>query len=312
MTRLASTLALFLAACAPDAPERPTVSTPTDTLLPVNGTRLFVHREGEGTADAPPLVVIHGGPLLDQTYLRGPLAPLADGRELVFYDQRLSGRSEGTVDSASVRLATLVDDLEAIRTTLDLGPVDLLAHSWGGLIAVAYAIEHPEAVRRLVLVSPMAPSARLRQQEETAQRAALEPADTAGTGELRADPGVAAGEPAAFEALLVHSFRWQLHDPALAAELDFHIPDDYGERSLQFSRIGRDLTDYDFTDRLGRITAPTLLVYGDAEVGAPIGGEALGTGIPDVTTLVLEDTGHFAFLESPQRFLAEVRRFLGG
>ena len=125
-------------------------ATPPDSvegLMAVNGTELFVKRVGSG----PPMLVIHGGPLMDHGYLLPWLEPLSRERELIYFDQRLSGRSRGTADSASVRLDTLVADMEEIRQALGLERWDLMAHSWGGLLAQRYAILHPERVASMAV-----------------------------------------------------------------------------------------------------------------------------------------------------------------
>lgn len=298
-------LLALLAACggSEPAPEAP----PLESLVSVRDTRLFVHREGAGE----PLLVVHGGPLLDHGYLVEPLRPLADDYELVFFDQRLSGRSEGVVDSASVTLEGLVADIEAIREAVAPGErLHLLGHSWGGLLALKYALTDPSRLRSLVLVSPMAPSSRLWQEEEAAARAAMEPADTAGMGALRASSAFRAGDPEAIERMLRLSFRGQLHDPADADRLRFHVADDYRERSRQFALLADDLSSYDLTDQLPELRVPTLLVYGASEVGVERGAEALESGIPDARTRVLEDAGHFSFLERPEAFRRAVRAFL--
>lgn len=309
----ATVVATVAAACTPDDAFRAPVAW-SDSLLPLNGTRLFVHREGPGVqaqGGVPPLVVVHGGPVLDHGYLARHLTPLARDRRVVYYDQRLSGRSDGVVDSASVRLGTFVDDLEALRAALGHDRVDLLAHSWGGLIALSYALAHPDRVRRLVLVSPMAPSAALWQDEQRAQAGALTAADTSGLGQLMADPGFAAREPAAVEAVLKHSFRSQFVDRSAADRLSFHIEADYASRSRQFGFMLPDLTSYDLLDRLLILDVPTLLVYGDAEVGTARGGQALARGLPDARLVEVERAGHFAFVERPEPFFTVVRAFLG-
>lgn len=277
-----------------------------DTLLPVNGTRLFVHREGMGA----PAIVIHGGPVLDHGYLSPHLEPLARDLELVYYDQRLSGRSDGVVDSASVRLATFVDDIEALRTELGLGQVHLIAHSWGGLLALSYALAHPDEVRSLVLVSPMPPSTALWQDEQEAFGAQLTPEDTAGMGALGATEAFRAREPAAVEAALKHGFRSQFHDPDQAASLSFHIGPDFGERSRQFGFMVSDLTGFDLVEGLRTLEIPTLVVYGADEPGARIGGDVLVEAMPQARRVILDDAGHFAFMEVPAEFTRVVRAFL--
>ena len=274
--------------------------------VPVNGTEIHVVRGGNG----PPLLVIHGGPMLDHGYLKASLASLADTREVILFDLRLNGRSAPQVDPASVRLDTLVADVEGVRAALGLEEVDVLAHSFGGLLGVLYAARWPERVRRLVLVSPMALSAALWQEEERTLASALTPEFQARQQELRAAPGVAAGEPAALEALLRHSFASQMADPSLAAELELYVPEDYLERSRQFAALGPDLQGFDFHEEAGRVEAPALILFGDREPGGELGGEALARALPRDSLVILPGVGHFSFLEAPERFRAEVRRWL--
>ena len=286
---------------------RPTPQATTgDTLLPLNGTRLFVHGEGAGDA----ILVVHGGPLLDHGYLVEPLRPLAADHQLVFYDQRLSGRSDGRVDSASVTLDAFVADIEALRQALGLARMHLLAHSWGGLLAMKYALAYPDRLLSLVLVSPMAPSAGLWQEEAAALRTTIGPADTAGMGSLRASEAFARGDPAAIERMLQLSFRSQLHDPALAERLRFHIAEDYRERGRQLGRLMGELGSYDLLEELAALRVPTLILYGASEVGASLGGDVFRTVIPDATLEVVPDAGHFAFLERPDAFLPLVESFI--
>jgi len=274
-----------------------------DGLVAINGTRLFVHREGRGE----PAIVVHGGPVLDHGYLRPHLAPLGDQLELIFYDQRLSGRSAGAVDSASVRLHTFVEDIEALRAAAEAERVHLIAHSWGGLLALKYAAAHPERLRSMVLISPMPPSSTQWQEEQAAQAALLTPTDTAGGGALRTTSAFVAREPAAVEAVLRHSFRSQFHDPALAAVLRFHVEPDYDRRSRQFGYMLPDLLTYDVRAALARVAVPTLIIYGADEVGALIGGGALASALPDARLVVLDDAGHFPFIERPDDVLREIR-----
>ncbi len=278
----------------------------TDTLLAVNGTHLWVHREGSGD----PIVVVHGGPVLDHGYLVAPLRPLAADHQLVFYDQRLSGRSDGTVDSASVTLENFVEDIEALRKGLGLGKIDLLAHSWGGLLAMEYALAHPSSLRSLVLVSPMPPSSALWQEQQRLAAAALEPGDTAGMGALRASSAYRAGDPAAIERMLQLSFRSELARPALADSLRFHIERDYRERSREFGLLVPDLSTYDLTGRLPELRVRTLVAFGAAETGARREADTLRSLLPRAEIEVIPGAGHFSFLERPEMFRGIVRRFL--
>lgn len=302
---LALTVGVVLAGCAGSASTAST-TTPADTLLPIQGTRLFVHTEGSGA----PVLVVHGGPVLDHGYLVEPLRPLAASHRLVFYDQRLSGRSAGVVDSASVRLETFVEDIEAIRSELGLGRVHLVGHSWGGLLAMLYATRHADRLRSLILLDPLPPSSGLWREEQRAQAAAVEPEDTAGMGALRSTDAFRNGDPAAVLEMLRLSFRGQFHDPTMARRLDFHIEPDYRSRSAQFGYLGAELAAFDLRGELASLRVPTLVVYGQDEVGPGIGGSELARTLPDATVATIPDAGHFPFLERPEAFLRTLRAFL--
>jgi len=90
----------------------------------------------------------------DMKYLLEPLAPLAPNRTLIFYDLRGRGESGEVADSTALTLAADVGDLDRVRRFFHLGRVKLIGHQWGAAVAAIYAVEHPDLVERLVLLSP--------------------------------------------------------------------------------------------------------------------------------------------------------------
>ncbi len=135
--------------------------TPLTDLVAVNGVRLFTRRVGAG----PAVVVLHGGPGAHHDYLLPQYDLLAGNRTLLYYDQRGGGRSP--VDRATpVGWRDHVADLEGLRTYWGLNEVVLLGFSWGGLLAVLYALEHPEHVAALALVAPAPVTAAWREEFE--------------------------------------------------------------------------------------------------------------------------------------------------
>lgn len=277
----------------------------SDTLLPVASTNLYVRSVGSGT----PTIVLHGGPVLDHGYLVEPLRPLQDRLKLVYFDQRLSGRSDGNVDSASVRIDTLVQDIEGIRAGLGLGRVHVIGHSWGGLLALKYALRHAERVRSLILLDPMPPSAALWQREQQLQAEAVQPGDTAGMAALRASDAFRKGKSSTIERMLQLSFRGEFHDPSKAEGLRFHIPTDYSERSEQFAYMYDDLVSYDVSEDLSTVSVPVLVVYGSEEPGSRVGRHAYER-LPCASIEVIAEAGHFPFIERPLRFHRTISRFL--
>src|SRR4029079_15648146 len=101
----------------------------------------------------PEVVVLHGGPGADSAYLRPGFDALARGRTLVYYDQRGGGKSPVPRD-VPVGWREQVADLEALRVGWEQEHLAIAGYSWGGLLALLYAIEHPRRVSHLALISP--------------------------------------------------------------------------------------------------------------------------------------------------------------
>lgn len=275
-------------------------------LEAINGTELWVKRTGSGE----PIVVVHGGPVMEHGYLVSHLAPLAEDHELIFFDQRLSGRSAPEVEADSVRLATFAEDIEALRTRLELGPIHLMGHSWGGLLAMEYALRYPKQLRSLILLDSMAASSALWQQEQQALGALVTPEDAAARRVIMASEAFAERRPSAVEALLRLSFKPQFVDPDKLERLELYVPEDYAARSAQFAGLGPELQSFDFHEGLRSLEMPALVLYGDGEPGAELGGQAIHNALPNSKYVVIEDAGHFPFLEQPEAFLRAVREFL--
>ena len=308
----ASALSLVLVgSCAPPGTDPPPPPTPVESpvieqLLEVNGTELFVKRMGAGE----PVVIVHGGPVLEHGYLLPHLERLAEDYELVFYDQRLSGRSAATVDPESVRLATFVDDIEALREALQLGRIHLMGHSWGGMLAMRYAIRYGDNLRSLILLDSMAASSELRRAEEAAVAEGISPEAVAELDAFRQTEGFQQRQPEAIGIMLRMTFRVQFADPAKADLLELYVPDDYVGRSEQFGAMGAELAEFDLHEKLAAIDAPTLVVYGADEPGATFGGAAIAAAVPDASLELVPAAGHFPFIENPAAFVAIVHDFL--
>ncbi len=220
----------------------------------VRGVSLFERRVGHG----PPAVVLHGGPGADHGYLLPGFDALAEGRELVYYDQRGGGRSPVARD-VPVGWREQVADLDALREAWGLDGLVLVGYSWGGLLAQLYATEHPERVERLALVSP-APSWRAARDEFERRFAErnLAPALEAERRALREsglrERDLEAYERRLFELAVVPYF----YDPAKAREL---TPFRVVGRTQQ--EVWRSLGDYDLRPSLQRLRLPAFVLHGE-------------------------------------------------
>ncbi|MDX1416671.1 MAG: alpha/beta fold hydrolase, partial [Candidatus Promineifilaceae bacterium] len=116
------------------------------TNLSIRDNSLFVRVVGEGY----PILLIHGGPGMDHTTLLS-LESCADQFTLIYYDQRCNGRSQGA-DVTSMTWENLTSDAEALRQALGIDKWAVLGHSFGGMVALEYALRYPRTLSHLLLL----------------------------------------------------------------------------------------------------------------------------------------------------------------
>lgn len=261
---------------------------------------LFERRVGEG----PPVVVLHGGPGASHDYLRPGFDLLARGRTLVYYDQRGGGQS--LVPSGTpVGWQEQVADLEALRALWGLEQLTICGYSWGGLLAMLYATEHPGRVARLALVSP-APAWRAARLEFEAAFSArnMSPALQAERAALR-DSGLRERDPEAYQRRLFElSVVPYFVDPTLVKQL------------TAFRVIGRtqqevwsSLGDYDLRPRLSALDLPALVLHGKEDV-IPAWAAEEAARLLGAEWHLLSPCGHCPHVEQPQAFADALNAFL--
>ncbi len=286
---------------------RPPVSTPPAETEgraeqgPVRGIELFVRRVGAG----PPVVVLHGGPGADHGYLRPGFDVLARNRELIYYDQRGGGGSP-VPRNVPVGWTEQVADLEALRRLWGLDRLTIAGYSWGGLLALLYALEHRNRVARLALVSP-APSwrsARERFEQEFARRN-LDPGLQEERLRLR-ESGLRERDPEAFQQRMFElSVAAYFHDPGRARDL---TPFRITGRTQQ--EVWSSLGDFDLRPRLPSLQGiPSLVLHGESDPipieAARTTAELIGGGFQP-----LASCGHVPYVEALPRFEQSVGTFL--
>ncbi|HEX5631919.1 MAG TPA: alpha/beta hydrolase [Gemmatimonadales bacterium] len=272
----------------------------SEAVREVRGVALYERRVGDG----PPVVVLHGGPGADHGYLRPGFDRLAQGHTLVYYDQRGGGRSPVGRD-VPVGWREHVADLDALREAWGLERLVLCGYSWGGLLAMLYATEHPGRVERLALVSP-APcwrEARLRFEEAFARRN-LDPALQAARAALR-ESGLRERDPDAFQRRLFElSVVPYFHDPALVSRL---TPFRVTGRTQQ--EVWASLGDYDLRPALATLDVPALVLHGREDVIPWEAAHEAATRLRAAWHL-LSPCGHCPHVEQPDRFAEALLSFL--
>jgi len=258
----------------------------------------------DGEGGGPTVVVLHGGPGASHDYLRPQFDGLATGRKLLYYDQRGGGRSEVPRD-VPLGWREHVADLAAIAGLVG-APLTLLGFSWGGLLAILFALEHPELVARLALVAPAGTHAGIRLEFEKtfAERQAAPPIIQARAALSRS--GLRERDPdafwrRAFELSVAGYFR----EPSRAANL---TPFRVAARAQQ--AVWRSLEGMDLRPRLREITAETLVLHGRYDPIPLAASEALVSALPRARLVVFEDSGHALYAEETDRFVRELDAFL--
>jgi proline iminopeptidase len=270
------------------------------------GARLYYRSIGRGE----PIFILHGGPGLDHTYLLPQMDRLAEYFNLVYLDQRLCGKSDADVEPETITFETFVEDIDAVRTELGFERIHLMGHSWGGLVAMHYAIAHPQRLESLILSNSIAARADLSQRENQLLAERLTPEDMADRERIIDSAAFKAERPEAFADLFRLGFRKQLHDPSRVDELSLTFPEDFRARTMAFSALAPAMAEYDLTEQLRELTLPTLIVYGDAEASAEISGPHLANTFPAAKLTVLGRSGHFPYIENAEAFFATVREFV--
>lgn len=120
-----------------------------------DNTPLQIREYGNGQ----PIILLAGGPGFDAVYIAPLWQHLDSTYSCIVPDQRGTGASTlAVVDSAHLTLSAYVDDLEALRKNLKLEKIILVGHSWGGMLAMAYAAKYPRRTEKLVLLDPGGPT----------------------------------------------------------------------------------------------------------------------------------------------------------
>lgn len=272
----------------------------------INGTEIFYKKMGEGES----ILAVHGGPVLEHSYLVPYLKPLANDFELIFFDQRLSGRSSAESDSSKIRLSAFVDDIEELRKALKLKKIHLMGHSWGGLLAMNYAINYPANLKSIVLLNSMPANSKLWRAEEAILAQKITEQDNINRQEILQSDLFKNNKSEAIEKLLMLSFKNQFYDSTFVDSLDFDLPEDYMIRSQRFGNMRQDIEDYNLHPSLSSIEIPTLLVYGEIEPAATMSGPKLDSLFANSRFVVFQNAGHFPFIEQQKPFLKTVRAFL--
>jgi proline-specific peptidase len=285
---------------------------PRDGYIAGAGARIYYKTLGRGM----PLLLLHGGPGADHTDFLPALNPLASRYQLVLIDERGSGRSERLQDPRGYTLNHMVQDIEQVRKHLRIRQFVVLGHSFGGILAQAYAVRHPRQVLGLVLAGTSSSAnsvdrdfRRIRQSLPKGLRSRLERCEKAGIFESNgaytkayAAASAQALAPCMFAKTPPRRFK---HPPPLGMD----VLREMWVRRSDF-RIDGNLKGFDFTGSLSRVKAPALVVIGDRDMISTESADLTRASLPRATLIVMAECAHMMYIDQTARFNRLLGEFL--
>ena len=273
----------------------------------VNGVNLYCMTIGHGS----PIIVLHGGPGLDHTYLLPQLKELAKNHKLIFYDQRGSGKSSGAIDSESININNFVSDLEGLRKALEIKKMNLLGHSWGGLLAMYYAINYPEHVKSLMLLNSVGYSSEFFSPFNQNVVRRRTPEDSIGIAKIMTSDEFKNADIGTMNIFFKIFFKSYFYNQSLDSELTI----DFNKRTAEnifpiYNLFGKLLANFDIKEKLKILNCPVLIVHGDYDPIPLKCAEELNADIKNSKLVVLKNCGHFSYIEAPRRLFKVCNEFL--
>jgi proline-specific peptidase len=290
------------------------MATTSEGTVPFRGYRTWYQVLGElpATSERLPLLVLHGGPGFPHDYLEDLSRLSDDGRAVVFYDQIGCGKSDHPDDGALWTMTTFVDEVAAVRDALGLERVHLLGHSWGGWLALEYALGRPSGLASLVLASTCASlpafAAETRRLKESLPAEVQEVID-------RHEAEGTTDDSAYEEATMAYYTQWVCRldpFPDHVMRSFMNVSEDvYGTMQGPEWNVTGNLKDWDVSARLGELGLPVLVTSGRYDEMTPALIQPLVDGIRGAESVVFEESAHIAMAEEPDRYREVLESFLG-
>lgn len=271
--------------------------------------KLFYQKFGSGGI---PIIVLHGGPGLDQTYLQPQMLALAKNHEVIFYDQRGAGKSlEPNFSPAQINIEQFTKDLEELRKQLKLDKFILLGHSWGGLLAMNYSVNYPEHLAGLILLSTT-PADYAGQQayiEEFAKRTLSIKNEITPLFDHQAFRKLSSSQ---ISKLYRTIFSVYFYDPQNVAKLNLSINKEsaIGGDRVREIMMKTSNPNTNLFAQLTKLNVPSLVIHGQQDIIPLWTAQKIKNTIPDAQILILKKCGHFPYIEKPNELFDQINYFL--
>lgn len=269
----------------------------------VNGYDLY-YRELGTDKGLPPVILVHGGPGHSSLSFKNGFDFLAEETRVIFYDQRGSGNSQIKPNPEDYTIEQLVEELEALRRdVVKADKVILIGHSFGSALVQRYALKYPEHVEKMVIAGG------IRINNGMSNRFVWK---YFGGALYSTALGFPPADSAAADTWFTQNTEKD-NPNRLFDKTNTAILEDTGTvsfapwREISFSLVGDD-----YKKELSQLQVPTLFIYGTADspyTGKPVADKLCAT-LPNCQSVEFTQSGHWAFLEEPEKFQQVLNEFL--
>lgn len=296
--------AIWIALCNSAGAQEPALSKPSEGTVHTADVDLAYEVYGKPTAETP-VIAVNGGPGLSHKYMiqNDVWTRLAHHRQVIFYDQRGTGKSTHMPSGASQEMSAQVADLEAVRAHFNIEKVDLVGDSYGGFLVMAYAVAHPDHVHKLVLSDSPPPAFKDMVHLLPQTFPDIEEEDAAIEKKL-------GNTDAAAQEGLINHFRMIFYSQELMHKYLDHIGD-IGYAPAVGAAVGASAEKMDMNAELSKFNFPTLVITGRYDMNvAPLNAWRMYKTIPGAKLAIFEKSGHLPSYEEPDKYVQVVDEFL--
>ena len=273
----------------------------TEETVNINGVPHFIKKIGEGE----PLLVLHGGPGLFHDYLVKHFEKLAAKYQVVFYDQRGCGKTIFPKDTSSITMSIFIEDLEEIRKHLKIEKLNLIGHSWGGILAVNYGKKYPNNLNKLMLISPGPSTSAYFDETFNNMQGRRSDDDTKLLIQSMMSKEFEDRDPETFKKTVMLNDKVNLVKQETVEELYAPITftkENANNLLLVSSMMEKNFFDYNITDGIEVVKCPTLVLIGDLDNVPFLSAQLLSESLPNSQLESIKSACHYPFFETPKEF----------
>ena len=283
-------------------------SQQTGTAISTDGTAIYYRTFGSGK----PLLIINGGPGMNSDGFESLAVSFSQNYRAIIYDQRGTGRSVlNKIDSTTVTMKHMLEDIEGIRKQLGIDTWSILGHSFGGMLASAYAAEYPRHIDKMTLSSSGGIDLGLLNYARVSIDSKLTKADLDSVAYWAAK--IEAGDTSHHARLERgrHLAPAYVIDPRFIPIIAERLTQGNGAiNQLMWDDLRR--IHFDCAEKLKSFDRPVLIIQGREDIIRPETAEAAHKVLQQSRVVYMDHCGHYGWLDNPKVYFEETTAFLTG